>query len=88
MWRDTARPAKIGLGLMKVDARLSFFLLFFIFHIREWTAILSVSLIALFWLIEKFGLTFDVALLFLRAFMVGKSRVVSLSWTPFMRYYF
>lgn len=88
-WRDTARPAVIGLGFIKVDASLSFFLLIFLFHIKEWTAILSVSMMLLFGVVSMFGLSTETAFLMARAFLGGgKRRVVTRPWMGTMQYFF
>jgi len=85
MWRNTAKPAKIGFGPIKVDAKLSFFLLVFVFHIREWTAIMAGTLILIFWTIEKFGLSLSATLAFLRMTAGGWERTVSRPWRQRLR---
>lgn len=88
MWRNTAQPARIGLGFIKVDAKLSFFLLIFIFHIREWTFIMVSVLILVFWIVEKFGLSLEAALAFLRMSIGGWERSVSRPWRQLLRAFY
>ena len=82
MWRDTARPARIGLHFVKPDARLSVFLLLFFLHVREWTAGVA-GLAALFFVAaEHLGFGFETVFLALRAVLVGRIRPAAREWIP------
>lgn len=82
MWRDTARPARIGLHFVKTDARLSVFLLLFFLHTREWTAAVAGSAALFFVAAEKLGFGFETVFLALRAVVLGRSRPGSREWVP------
>ncbi|WP_053764421.1 IcmT/TraK family protein [Leptospirillum ferriphilum] len=88
MWRNTAKPARLGLGFVKPDARLSFFLLIFAFHMREWTAILAGVAILVFWGIEKMGFRLEASFLLLRSWFGGRERASTRSLVPKLWYFF
>lgn len=82
MWRDTARPARIGFPGVKPDARLSVFLLVFCLHTKEGTAVLAGIATLFFVAAEKFGFGFETVFLALRALLVGRVRPASREWIP------
>ena len=82
MWRDTARPARIGLLIVKPDARLSVFLLVFFLHTKEWTAGVLGLATVFFVAAEKLGLGFETVFLALRAVAVGRIRPAAREWIP------
>ena len=82
MWRDTARPARIGLHFVKPDARLSVFLLLFFLHTREWTAGTAGAAALFFVAAEKLGFGFETVFLALRAIVIGRVRPAVREWIP------
>ena len=82
MWRDTARPARIGLHIVKPDARLSVFLLVFFLHTKEWTAGVLGLATVFFVAAEKLGLGFETVFLALRAIVIGRVRPAVREWIP------
>ena len=82
MWRDTARPARIGIPVVKPDARLSLFLLLFALHMKEWTAAVAGTAAVFFAAAEHLGFGFETVFLALRAVAVGRIRPASREWIP------
>lgn len=69
-WRETQRPAR----LLIFDARLVIFIGIFILHIRLWTLVMLVVAIALFWFLERKGLSMPNAIRRFRTLIVGPYR--------------
>lgn len=69
-WRETQRPAR----LMIFDARLMIFVAIFVMHIKLWTFTVLVIAIALFWFLERKGLSMPNAFRRMRALAVGAYR--------------
>lgn len=69
-WRNTARPARF----FGIDARACLVVLLFLVHIRLWTLILMILVLALCFMLERFGMTLPVALRRLRSFFAGPYR--------------
>jgi len=69
-WRNSMKPVKF-FGL---DARVAFFVLIFIIHMRLWTFGLFCFVAFVFWLLERKGLTFDAALRSFRTWILGSKR--------------
>jgi intracellular multiplication protein IcmT len=67
-WRESAR----GLRLFFLNAYVAVPLLLFILHIRMWTLGLLVATIVTMVVIERFGFTVPVAILFVRAALAGR----------------
>lgn len=74
VWRDTARPFMLG----PIDGRAVFPIVIFALHIRWWTFILAVSVIAVILIIGRFGYTPRIALLALRSPFTKVGRVYRL----------
>ncbi len=71
-WRDTARPVRF----MTVDARASFPFLLFLMHMRMWTLMFALTVILVFFLLERRGLSMPVALRRFRVLILGNHRPV------------
>ncbi|HEY1097011.1 MAG TPA: IcmT/TraK family protein [Alphaproteobacteria bacterium] len=69
-WRNTARPARF----FGVDARACLVVLLFLVHIRVWTLVLMVVVLALSFILERFGMTLPVAMRRVRLFCAGPYR--------------
>lgn len=82
MWRDTARSARIGLHLVRPDARLSVFLLLFFLHTREWTAAVTGLATVFFVAAEQLGFGFETVFLAMRAIVIGRIRPAVREWIP------
>ena len=82
MWRDTARPARIGLLIAKPDARLSVFLLLFFLHMKEWTAAASGLATVFFVAAERLGFGFETVFLAMRSLVIGRIRPAAREWIP------
>lgn len=69
-WRDTMREPR----LVIFDARVVFFFLILAVHLRVWTAILLVSAMLVFWLVERAGYRFPSAMRAIRSTFAGTHR--------------
>jgi intracellular multiplication protein IcmT len=66
-WRNTQKPARF----FALDARAFAAILLFLVHARLWTLTIAIIVMFLFWLLERFGLTFESALRALRRWTLG-----------------
>lgn len=69
-WRDTYRPARFFF----MDARAGLPLLASLLHVRLWTVGLATAVIALFWFLERTGMSFASAGRALRSWLAGNER--------------
>jgi intracellular multiplication protein IcmT len=76
MWRNTMLPVRIWVA----DARALIPLLVVLVHIRLWTFYIALGGIALFAVLEWFGLTFPAAMRTLRRWIVGPRRPAIPAW--------
>jgi len=74
-WRDSARYPRFFL----IDARASFPLLLFLLHIRLWTFLFAISVMAFFGMLERYGFSLTVFLRWLRSTLAGP-RKVAIPW--------
>jgi intracellular multiplication protein IcmT len=76
-WRDSARPARFFF----IDANVAFPLLVFLVHIKLWTFILAVIVMAFFTLLSRYGYTVGVFLRILRSTLAGSRKMAIPWWT-------
>lgn len=76
MWRDTARSSRFFM----VEGLAAAPLLVFLLHISWGTFWFAVIDIAVFWVLERFGVTVPVALRLLRRFIGGTDSAAVPSW--------
>ena len=76
MWRNTMMPVRLYL----VDARALIPVMIFLVHWRIWTLYMAAGGIALFTVLEWFGLTFPAARRTIRRYLVGSVRAALPSW--------
>lgn len=69
-WRNTQKPARFFM----FDARVAAVLMIFLMHMRLWTLVLAILAFALFYILERVGLTFDSALRAIRCYILGRNR--------------
>jgi intracellular multiplication protein IcmT len=69
-WRNTARSVRF----FAFDARAAAPLLVTILHTRIWTLVLSIIIILFFVLLERFGLTLNIAMRRFRLWLTGPYR--------------
>ena len=69
-WRDSQRSARFFM----FDAKASFAIIVFLFHMRLWTLIFALVVMLVFWALERKGLNFITSLRVLRMFLIGKNR--------------
>jgi intracellular multiplication protein IcmT len=69
-WRNSMKPVRF----FALDARVSFFLLLFLLHMRPWTFGLFWVVCFLFWFLERKGLTFDASMRSFRTWIIGRNR--------------
>jgi intracellular multiplication protein IcmT len=69
-WRNSMRPTRF----FAMDARAASTLFLFLVHMRTWTLILCVSVMIVFWMLERKGLTFDAAMRTARCWLLGQNR--------------
>lgn len=74
-WRDSARNPRFFL----IDARAAFPLLLFLLHIRVWTFVVAIIVMAFFAAIEHYGFSLVVFLRWLRSTLAGP-RKVAIPW--------
>ena len=69
-WRNTARPVRF----FTIDYRAGIFLFIFLMHIRLWTFLMLLTVCIILFILERRGLSFNVAMRRLRVWFIGKSR--------------
>jgi len=69
-WRYTQKPARF----FALDARSAIALLLVLLHIRAWTLGVAVFVMALFWLLERRGLSLGASLRAARCWVLGERR--------------
>jgi len=69
-WRDTFKPARFFF----MDAKAGIPILATLLHFRIYTVALTVLWIAIFWVLERRGLSFWAALRGFRAWLIGDLR--------------
>ena len=69
-WRNTQKPARFFI----LDARAFLAFLFFLVHMRLWTLYVVIAIMFFFWLMERFGLTFEASLRAVRCWFLGQNR--------------
>lgn len=69
-WRNTQKPARFFF----LDARCFLAILLFLVHARHWTLAVAISIMIVFWLLERRGMTFESALRAFRCWILGKWR--------------
>lgn len=69
-WRYTFKPARFFM----LDARVSVAILIFILHIRLWTFLVVLGVIAIFYWVERFGYDFPSAIRAARLYFAGRIR--------------
>ncbi len=57
-----------------LDARAFSAILLFLVHARLWTFVLAISVMFIFWIFERRGLTFEAALRAGRSWILGRDR--------------
>jgi len=83
-WRNSQKPPRF----FTLDARVIFFIFFFLVHARLWTFSLVVLAMLLFWFFERRGYTFEAAIRALRSWILGRNRPANMTtfrraWTDF-----
>ena len=76
MWRNTMRPVR----LFVIDARALIPVMVFVMHVRWGTLYLACAGIAVFTVLEWFGLTFPAAIRTVRRYVVGAVRPAIPAW--------
>jgi len=69
-WRNTMKPVRF----FQFDARAGFFLLLLLVHARFWTLGLTVLVFAIFWILERKGLSFAAAIRSFRMWFLAPYR--------------
>jgi intracellular multiplication protein IcmT len=69
-WRNTMKPVRF----FQFDARAGFFIVLVLVHARFWTLGLMIGVFAVFWILERKGLSFAAAIRALRTWFVGRYR--------------
>ena len=69
-WRNTMKPVRF----FQFDARAGFFIVLVLVHFRYWTVGLLLTVLVLFWILERKGLSFAAAIRAARAWFVGGYR--------------
>ncbi|WP_301100444.1 IcmT/TraK family protein [Propionivibrio sp.] len=69
-WRNTQKPARFFI----LDARAFLAFLLFLVHMRLWTLYVVIAVMFFFWLMERFGLTFEASLRAVRSWFLGQNR--------------
>ena len=83
-WRNTQKSARFFM----FDARAFTAVFLFLVHARLWTLVLALTVMIIFWLFERRGLTFEAALRSMRSWVLGVNRPGILkkykrNWTDF-----
>lgn len=69
-WRNTQKPARFFV----LDARAFIAFMVFMVHARTWTLVIAIVVMIFFWILERYGLTFDASLRAIRCWFFGKKR--------------
>jgi len=69
-WRNTQKPVRFFI----LDARASLAVLLFLVHMRLWTFFMAIFTMVVFYVLERFGLTFYSALRSVRSWFLGERR--------------
>ncbi len=69
-WRNSMKPVRFFM----FDARAGFFVVLLLVHARLWTFLLLMTVLAVFYILERKGLSFDCALRAFRVWIVGPAR--------------
>jgi intracellular multiplication protein IcmT len=69
-WRNTARPVRF----FTIDYRAGAFLFLFLMHIRLWTFLLMLGVMFVLFILERRGLSFNLAMRRLRVWFLGPVR--------------
>jgi intracellular multiplication protein IcmT len=69
-WRNTMKTVRF----FHFDARAGFFVVLVLVHARLWTFVMMLTVMTVFWLLERKGLSFPSALRSLRVWLIGKNR--------------
>lgn len=69
-WRNTMKIVRF----FNFDARAGFFVVLLLVHARLWTLGLLITVLMVFWILERKGLTFMAALRSLRVWVLGPYR--------------
>jgi len=69
-WRDTMRPARFFM----LDARASIGIFIFLVHFSLWTIVVAILFMALFWMLEQRGLSYNAAMRRFRSWLCGDVR--------------
>lgn len=76
-WRDSARPAQFFF----IDAKVAFPFILFLVHIKMWTFVLAVIMMAFFTLLSRYGYSVEVFLRILRSTLAGPRKMARPWWT-------
>lgn len=74
LWRNSGLVAKLGLGIVAVDARVGVTILPLIFHIDMSSVYFFLGSVGLFAILEFMGYTIPVSIIKARSFFAGKKR--------------
>ena len=74
LWRNSGLVAKLGLGIVAVDARVGIMILPLIFHIDMASVYLFLGSVGLFAVLEFMGYTIPVSIIKIRSTIAGKKR--------------
>lgn len=69
-WRNTQKPVRFFI----LDARAFLAIVLFLVHARPWTFVLAIVVMAMFWFLERRGLTFASSLRAFRSWFLGRKR--------------
>jgi intracellular multiplication protein IcmT len=69
-WRNTQKPVRFFI----LDARAFLAVLLFLVHMRLWTFILAITVMIIFLILERRGLTFAASLRAMRSWLIGERR--------------
>lgn len=69
-WRNTMKPVRFFM----LDARAGFFIILLLVHARIWTLVLMITVNAIFWILERKGLSFMSAIRAIRLWLIGNYR--------------
>ncbi|MCL2468738.1 MAG: IcmT/TraK family protein [Alphaproteobacteria bacterium] len=69
-WRNTQRVVRFTF----LDARSFIGIVFFLVHLRLWVLGMAVVILIIFWIFERFGLSFQSALRAMRCWFWGRNR--------------
>lgn len=69
-WRNTMKPVRFFI----FDARAGFFVILLLVHARLWTLSLLITVLSVFYILERKGLSFAAALRAMRVWILGPTR--------------